>query len=125
MDRNNRVRGPDAQLNLAWWLDGLKTATTVAELLEVVRQFVGAWPPAKIQELPPAYRPRRLESAEDVSSYALVLARAQLKGDHQAPHLHAMAIFFTDAAMRISEALTVPQRAEALRRFVADEEEGS
>lgn len=116
MDRNNRLRGPDAQLNLAWWLDHLAAAADVNAIVEVAGEFMAAWPRAKIEELPPAYRPRRLESADDISGYALTLARAQLKGDHAAPHLHAMAIFFTDASARLSEFLTIPQRQEALRR---------
>ena len=123
MDRNVRARGPDAQLNLAWWLDHLRAAASMEAIVVIVREFVAAWPRAKIDELPPAYRPTRLDTANDISSYAVTLARAQLRGDHAAPHLHAMAIFFTDAAMRISELLAIPQREEALRRAVDLDEE--
>ena len=123
MDRNSRARGPDAQLNLAWWLDHLTGAASMEAIVAVVHDFIRAWPASKIDELPPAYRPGRLDSANDISGYAVTLARAQLKGDHHAPHLHAMAIFFTDAAMRLSEFLTISHREEARRRMAADLDE--
>ena len=122
MDRNARLRGPDAQLNLAWWLDHLGAAADEPAVVEMVREFMRAWPREKIDALPPAYRPRRLETADEISEYAVVLARAQLKGDHRAPHMHAMAIFFTEAAMRLSRFFSTAQRERERRVVDLDEE---
>jgi len=107
MDRNAHARAPDAQLNLAWWLDQLVACTSAQGVMEISREFVGAWPTGKLAALPPQCRPERLETADQISDLAYCLAKAQLSGAQHAPHIHALAMFFTSAAEKLSRLLVV------------------
>jgi hypothetical protein len=107
MDRNAHARAPDAQLNLAWWVDQVGSCLRADDVFQVAREFAGAWPRDKIEALPEQCRPRRLETADQVSELAYYLARAQLSGAHDAPHIHAMAMFYIAAAERLAQVLTV------------------
>jgi len=118
MDRNAHARAPDAQLNLAWWLDQLVACTSADGVLQIAREFVGAWPAAKLEALPPQCRPDRLETADEIGDLAYCLARAQLSGAQHAPHIHALAMFFTGASERLSR-LAVAIPADAPRLFIS------
>ena len=118
MDRNARARAPDAQLNLAWWLDQLVACTSAEGVLKIVREFVGAWPEEKLAALQAQCRPDRLETADQIGDLAYCLARAQLSGAQHAPHIHALAMFFTGASERLSKlAVTIPP--DAPRLFIS------
>jgi hypothetical protein len=115
LDRNSHARAPDAQLNLAWWLDQLVACTGADGVMKIVREFVGAWPAEKLQALPPQCRPDRLETADQIGELAYCLARAQLSGAHDAPHIHALAMFFTSASEKLSRlAVSIPPDAPRL-----------
>ena len=107
MDRNAHARAPDAQLNLAWWLDQLVACTSADGVLKIAREFVGAWPAEKLAALPAQCRPERLETPDQISDLAYCLARAQLSGAQHAPHIHSLAMFFTSASERLSRLLVV------------------
>jgi hypothetical protein len=109
MDRNAHARAPDAQLNLAWWLDQLVACTSAGGVLQLAQEFAGAWPAEKLEALPEQCRPDRLQTADEIGDLAYCLARAQLSGAHDAPHVHAMAMFFTGACERLSKlAVSIP-----------------
>jgi hypothetical protein len=110
MDRSKYMRAPDAQLNLVWWLEQVSAAPDTAAVMSIVTQFIAAWPPQKIAEMPHACRPGRLVTADDVGTYATSLARAELAGVDGAPQVHAMYLFFTEASARISRLEAVKQR---------------
>jgi hypothetical protein len=116
MDRNAHARAPDAQLNLAWWLDQLVACTGPDGVFKIAREFVSAWPTEKLEALPPQCRPNRLDTADDIATLAYCLARAQLSGAHDTPHIHSLAMFFTSAAERLSRLLMVIS-ADAPRLF--------
>ena len=117
MDRSAHMRGPDARLNIAWWLDQLAMAPDVPSVMIVVNLFSRAWPADKIDAMPPQCRPGRLETADDVANFAYTLARAQLSGNANTHDVHAMAMFFTDASARLSRMLGLPQLDAASSRL--------
>ena len=118
MDRSKYMRAPDAQLNLVWWLDQVAAAPDEAAVMTIVAQFIAAWPPAKIEEMPVASRPGRLATPDDVSSYATALVRAELGGvANGAPQVHAMYMFFTDATTRLSRFAAAKQRESDIPRL--------
>src|SRR6185295_13948499 len=78
MDRSKYMRAPDAQLNLVWWLEQVSAAPDTAAVMSIVTQFIAAWPPQKIAEMPHGCRPGRLATPDDVGTYATSLARAEL-----------------------------------------------
>jgi hypothetical protein len=110
MDRSKYMRAPDAQLNLVWWLVQVSAAPDTVAVMSIVAQFIAAWPPQKIEEMPRALRPGRLATADDVGTYATTLARAELAGADGAPQIHAMYLFFTEASARISRLEAAKQR---------------
>jgi len=110
MDRSKYMRAPDAQLNLVWWLEQVSAAPDTAAVMSIVTQFIAAWPPQKIAEMPHACRPGRLATPDDVGTYATSLARAELAGVDGAPQVHAMYLFFTETSARISRLEAVKQR---------------
>ena len=73
MDRNKYVRAPDAQLNLVWWLDQIAVAPDAAAVMVIVKNFVAAWPAKKLEEMPAGCRPSRLNTPDDVGTYATTL----------------------------------------------------
>jgi hypothetical protein len=78
--------------------------------MTIVTQFIAAWPPRKIEEMPLGCRPGRLATPDDVGTYATALARAELAGVDGAPQVHAMYIFFTETSARISRVEAPKQR---------------
>jgi hypothetical protein len=110
MDRSKYVRAPDAQLNLVWWLDQIAAAPDVAAVMTIVTNFIAAWHPRTLGEMPVECRPGRLNTPDDVGTYATTLARAELAGVDGAPQVHAMFMFFTEASARISRLAAPKQR---------------
>lgn len=110
MDRSKYMRAPDAQLNLVWWLDQVAAAPETTAVMTIVTQFIAAWPPQKIEEMPHGCRPGRLVTPDDVGTYATALARAELAGADGAPQVHAMYLFFSEASARISRLEAAKQR---------------
>jgi hypothetical protein len=110
MDRSKYMRAPDAQLNLVWWLDQIAAAPDASAIMAIVTQFVSAWPAQKVEAMPLACRPGRLNTPDDVGTYATTLARAELAGVDGAPQVHAMFMFFTEASARLSRLAAAKQR---------------
>ena len=125
MERSKYMRAPDAQLNLVWWLDQIAVAPDADAVMAIVKQSVAAWPAKKIEEIPLACRPGRLATPDDVGTYAMTLARAELAGSDGAPQIHAMYIFFTESSARISRLAAAQQRrTEVPRLFIPERDEG-
>ena len=120
MDRNSNARAPDAQLNLGWWMDRLAACVTPEDVCKLSGEFVAAWPPNKIEELPPDCRPPRLGSAHDVAAYAVTLTRTQLSGTHSAFQIHALAMFFNEASKHVVRMTKLPIPEGAPRLFFPD-----
>ena len=60
--------------------------------------------------MPAGCRPGRLVTPDDASTYATTLARAELAGVDGAPQVHAMYLFFSETAARISRLEAAKQR---------------
>jgi hypothetical protein len=117
MDRSAHMKGPDARLNIAWWLDQLAGAPDVPAVMTVVNLFARAWPADKVEAMPVHCRPGRLDTPDDVANFAYTLARAQLSGNASTHDVHAMAMFFTEASTRLSRLLGLPQLDAASSRL--------
>jgi hypothetical protein len=88
------------------WQDRLEVAMTEGEVLAVARDFLATVTPYEIAGLPAALRPERIGDANDVTSYAFELVRADFDDGH-AMHgvLHRLAHFFSRASIRLSQIL--------------------
>ena len=88
------------------WQDQLEEADTEAEVVQVARDYIATLDPAQVALLPAPCRPRKLITANDVSSYAFDLVRHECDdSDDAAPFIHRLAAFFSHASIRLSEIL--------------------
>lgn len=89
------------------WRTQLKAATTQEAVLSVVSHFLDEWTPQEVNALPPQAWPRGLATKADVVQHALRLS--QLHAEFPASPTHGlqgvqeMLLFFTHAAVRISQ----------------------
>lgn len=88
------------------WQDRLEAAESEAEVVQVARDYMATLDPAQVALLPISCRPRKLITANDVSSYAFDLVRYECDdADDSAPFIHRLAAFFSHASIRLSEIL--------------------
>ncbi len=86
------------------WQDRLDDAFTEAEVVGVVRDYVARLSLAEIELLPERCRPGRIHGAEDLSEYALELARTE-GSDENAERVRRLSAFLSSATMRLSRVL--------------------
>ena len=86
------------------WQAQLDEARYPYEVLAIARDFLAQVSPEEIAQLPTECRPDRLVDEDDVSGYALTLARAQSLTDSgsEPEVLHKLCAFFADASTRLS-----------------------
>lgn len=95
-----------AVLTAIGWQGRLNEASTPHEVISVVRDYLALWTPAEIGQLPESCRPGKFVDAEDVSRYAVKLAREQIEGSSAPPALlQKLSGFFTNASLRLSQIL--------------------
>lgn len=88
------------------WQDRLDCAENETEVVQITRDYVATLDPHEVAMLPAACRPRKLITANDVSSYAFDLVRYECGDqDEAAPFIHRLAAFFSHASIRLSELL--------------------
>lgn len=101
-------RYDDAEARLALsgigWQGRLNEATDELEVLGVVKDHIARLSPEELARLPATLRPPRLVDADDVSAYALLLARQQHLGE-TSEVLDKLARFATNASLRLSQIL--------------------
>ena len=56
--------------------DRLRTAASERDVVELARDYLGEWLPEEIGRLPPECRPVKLRDGDDLSTFAVNLARA-------------------------------------------------
>lgn len=83
------------------WQGRLNEALTQDAVLAAAQDFVAVLSPAERGQLPEECRPGNLESAHQVTVFALMLAHRHDGDAKTAPALHKLATFFTKAALRI------------------------
>ena len=99
-------RGRGARVGSVTWQEKLDGAETEAEVVQVARDYVATLDPQEVASLPAPCRPRKLLTANDISSYAFDLVRYECDdGEEAAPFIHRLAAFFSHASIRLSEIL--------------------
>lgn len=89
------------------WLDRIDAATSVGEVLDVVRVYVAHLTPAEVAFLPPKCRPRKLVDGNDIAEYALDLVRETCADETAAPLVLKVAAVVSHASSRVSEIMTL------------------
>ena len=86
------------------WQDRLEASDSESDVVQVAKDYMATLDPGQVALLPPACRPRKLITANDVSSYAFDLVRYECADtDDAAPFIHRQAAFFSHASIRLSE----------------------
>ena len=86
------------------WATRLGTAT-VPEIVALANAYIATWREDEVMRLPPGCAPPHMRTADDISSYALTLTRAQLlfAGPIATEALlERLATFFLVAASRLA-----------------------
>ena len=95
----------DRSVRSIGWQTQLHEARHPHDVLAIARDFLAQVSPEEISQLPVECRPDRLVDEDDVSGYALMLARAQSHTDSgsEPEVLHKLCAFFADASTRLSQ----------------------
>jgi len=91
---------------LARWQPLLREATNDAELLRIMRDFVGTLTPDEVALLPENCRPGMLRTRDDVTTLAVELARTELvcrEPEEAKEILTQLAAVFAEATQRLSQ----------------------
>jgi hypothetical protein len=90
------------------WPEMMAKAASVQEIVAIANDFLDRLEVWELRELPPACRPRRLQTAVDISSYAYDLKHYASTLSGAASHVvGVLANMMADAALRITH-LTGP-----------------
>ena len=86
------------------WADLLKKAADEHDVVAAARDFLATVTPQEVALMPRALRPDRIVDANDVTTYAFELTRADCD-EESAAHVivHRLASFFSAASIRLSE----------------------
>ena len=86
------------------WQDRLNLASTEAEVVVAVKEFVAQFTPDEISDLPKHCRPGKFFDANDITSFAFALVQHQC-GDNaeSAKVVQRLASFFSNASIRLAE----------------------
>ena len=88
------------------WEGTLAEAGTASEVVGVVKDYLAQWTPEEVALLPGPCRPGRIVDAEDVSRFAVELARAHCEVTADSPPLlEKLNQFFSAAAARLPQVL--------------------
>ncbi len=82
--------------------DLLNHARTEAEVVEMVRDYLSAWRPEELRDIPECCRPGKIRDAEDIGDCAFELTRARIASTGPESLLVEMETFFAHACARIS-----------------------
>ena len=86
------------------WQERLRRAVTDTEVIAIARDYLDSLPPAEAAMLPPRCQPRALLCAHDVSTYAFELVGQYGEATNASVNLvNRLAVFFTQASIRLSE----------------------
>jgi hypothetical protein len=95
------------------WTDLLRKSPSEGEVLACARDFVATVTPEEFALLPLDLRPGRLVDANDVTTYAFDLMRADCREDEPAHAVvHRLASFFSNASIRLSEIMAAAPHPE-------------
>ena len=102
------------------WVDGVRKASSIAELLEMARKYVSTWDNARIQALPIDCRPGAIITSDDLSAYALALVRSRISkaSPASAGDVEELGNFFAAAAVRLAEIIALSRGLSSSRAFL-------
>jgi hypothetical protein len=81
----------------------LRTATSEAEVIGLVRDFLAEWRPEELAHVPRVCRPGKMRDGEDIADCAYALTQARMAKAESHPLVLEMENFFAHACTRISE----------------------
>jgi hypothetical protein len=125
-DNNNnsflaRRQVKESRMAPAGWEGRVNAADSAAEVIAIARDFMASLDRLEITQLPVACRPRKLATANDVTSYAFdLLAYETTTNDGTAKLIFRLATFFASASNRLARFHGPSPRMsdEEVRRFV-------
>lgn len=92
------------------WTERLNSATSEAEVVSVVREYLALLTPEELSALPEACRPGKLVDGADLASYAVEMVRHRSSdGLEASDRTHRIAALLTSASTRLSALSSVPQ----------------
>jgi hypothetical protein len=95
------------------WQGRLDSATTEAEVVDIVRDFMATISPYEIARLPEHCRPRKVVDASDITSYAFLIVRHHCDDVVGTARVaHKLASFFTSASIRLAHIMAAPQHVD-------------
>jgi len=86
--------------------DKFREATTEADVVQIVREYISDWSPQEYAQLPPDCRPGKIRDSQDLNELALNLARACVSFDvdpAQLPLIEEMDAFIGQSCHRLAE----------------------
>lgn len=92
---------PRRDLASVGWEGRLDECADAHDVVQAVKDYLARWTPEEIAELPEQCRPGKLVDGDDVSVYALNLARAQCSGT--SIEIDKLSAFMTSAAARLAQ----------------------
>ncbi|MEP7070046.1 MAG: hypothetical protein ABI789_12430 [Usitatibacter sp.] len=88
------------------WHTLIDEAGTEHDVVDVVKDFVAGLDRIEIFDLPEECRPGKFFDANDITSYAFVLAKHDCGDARASQTLHNLALFFSEASIRLSKILS-------------------
>lgn len=98
------------------WRTHLKSATTEAAVVDLVRGYLAEWTAHEIRSLPGTAWPGKIEDRSDIMSWMFRVgeAHARFRGDEAAlARLQELLLFFTHAAVRVTQIAARPDHGSA------------
>ena len=90
------------------WQAKLDAARNEDDVASVCNEFLATWSAAELAEIPSSCRPEGTSTPESISPYANRLIAAVGVGNRAAaPALHRMSTFFTKAALRLADVMSI------------------
>jgi hypothetical protein len=86
------------------WQDRLDFASTGADVVVIVQDFVAQFSEEEIEELPEVCRPGKFFDANDVTAYSFLVVRHHRAGSAEtSARIHKLASFSSNASIRLSQ----------------------
>lgn len=89
------------------WQERLDQALTEDEVVSVAREYLATVTPQEVARMPVAVRPGKLVDANDVTTYAFDLVRAECDDAMGTSALQRLAHIMSRASIRLSEIMVV------------------
>ena len=98
------------------WRTHLKSATTQAAVVDLVQGYLAEWTASEIGSLPAAAWPGKIQDRSDIMSWMFRVGEvhAHFRGDEASlQRLQELLLFFTHAAVRVTQIAARPEEGPA------------